>query len=282
MRLSTNLVRFHSEFGLKGTLDIFAEAGFEAIDFNTDIEEYHTDVHDKAFYEEIRSYGEERGLSFSQAHAPFGKKYDNILQTPELFENIFRGMRHASYLGAEMIVVHPCRPMDYKADGNREQVFEYNLEFYRRLIPYAEEFGIKIALENINRSICETAAGLVELYDELNHPAFTVCFDVGHGNLIGEDPAEMVYTIGKRIECTHVHDNNGVADQHTLPFYGNIEWQAVTKALADIGYEGNLNYEASAFVKQLPADLMPAGAKFMAKVGQYIIDRIEYYKRVRS
>jgi hypothetical protein len=50
------------------------------------------------------------------------------------------------------------------------------------------------------------------------------------------------------------------------------------KALADIGYRGNLNYEASGFLWRVPDALCPDGLKYMAKVGHYLISRFEYYK----
>ena len=50
------------------------------------------------------------------------------------------------------------------------------------------------------------------------------------------------------------------------------------KALADIGYQGALNYEASGFIKDLPHELYVDGLKLMAKVGHYLIGRFEYYQ----
>lgn len=71
MLLSTNLHRFHQTFGLKKTIDIFAEAGFRGIDFNTDIEQYCTDAHSPEFYRQIKAYANDKGIGFYQAHAPF-------------------------------------------------------------------------------------------------------------------------------------------------------------------------------------------------------------------
>ena len=50
------------------------------------------------------------------------------------------------------------------------------------------------------------------------------------------------------------------------------------KALADIDYKGDLNYEASAFLKNVPTALYSDGLAYMAKVGHYLISRFEYYK----
>lgn len=278
MYLSTNIIRFVTAFGLEKTLDLFADVGFRGIDFNTDLPEYYTDAHDKAFYQDIRNYAQDRGLAFSQSHAPFGSAYVDVERTKQRFAEIVCGMRHSSYLGVEMIVVHPCGHLNYREEGNREIMMDYNLDFYRRLIPYAEEYNIKIAIENINGTLTDTSDGLVELFDTLNNPVFTVCFDVGHAHIMGEDPADMIRKLGSRIGCTHIHDNNGTGDTHTLPFYGNIDWESVTKAFADIRYDGNLSYEASGFVKDLPQVMMPEGAAYMAKVGHYLIDRIASYR----
>ena len=162
-------------------------------------------------------------------------------------------MKNASYLGAPMRVVHPCTHLDYDVEGNADFLFEYNLNFYRRLIPYAREFGIKIAIENIGYvSVTSTPERLNKLYDTLNDPVFTICFDVGHCLLQGVDPAEAIMKLGDRLVngCTHVHDNFGTGDDHTLPYYGKVDWESVMKALADIGYKGDLNYEASGFFKR--------------------------------
>ena len=172
----------------------------------------------------------------------------------------------------------------YNVDGNAEILFEYNLDFYRRLIPYAKEYGIKIAIENIGSALSPTVTSTPErlnrLFDTLNDKVFTICFDVGHCLLQNVDPGEAIRAIGDRLVdgCTHVHDNNGDRDSHTLPFYGNVEWESVMKALADIGYRGDLNYEASGFLKKVPAELYVDGLKYMAKVGHYLVDRFEYYK----
>ncbi|MBQ2774014.1 MAG: hypothetical protein IJF45_06735 [Clostridia bacterium] len=46
-------------------------------------------------------------------------------------------------------------------------------------------------------------------------------------------------------------------------------------------YEGNFNYEASGFIKNVPQELRPDGLAFMARVGHYLVSRFEYYKKNR-
>ena len=85
MKLSTNTKYFHDELGLKKTIDILATAGFEAIDFNADLPEYHTDAHDAEFYREVRTYAAERGIVFTQTHAPFATSFADEEQTKRRF-----------------------------------------------------------------------------------------------------------------------------------------------------------------------------------------------------
>jgi sugar phosphate isomerase/epimerase len=107
---------------------------------------------------------------------------------------------------------------------------------------------------------------------------FKVCYDVGHAKICGQDPADMIRKIGPYIGCTHIHDNDGIHDSHTLPFYGTIDWENVMKAFAEIGYEGNLNYEAGLFVRNAPVDLRRESAEYMARIGKYLIGRYYHYQ----
>lgn len=278
MKLSSNIIRFHNELGLKQTIDVFSKAGFEGIDFNADLQEYHTDAHDEAFYKSIKEYAYDRGIVFGQTHAAFGSSFTDIDKTKQRFGEIVKSMQHSAWLGADMVVIHPCRHLSCKEANLYEEMMDYNLNFYRRLIPYAEEFGIRIAIENIMDSITETPEGLLELLRLLDHDAFTICYDVGHANICGQDPVGMILKLGNRIGCTHIHDNDGIHDSHTLPYCGTIQWEPVMKALAEVGYQGNLNYEAGYFVRETPVALRQESANYMACIGKHLIGRFEYYK----
>ena len=278
MLLTTNFILFHDVLGLEKTVDVLAKAGFAGIEFNADLKEYYTDAHDEAFYRGVRAYAAEKGAPITQAHAPFPSAFaDNEARTARRFFEIVRSMQHAAWLGAKMIVVHPCTHQSCEGEGF-DVMMDYNVKFYKRLQPYAEEFGIQIAIENIQRSVTATPAGLLQLLRALDSDAFTVCYDVGHAHCTGQGAAEMIYALGDVIGCTHIHDNDGARDLHTLPYYGTIDWEAVTKAFAEVGYKGNINYEAGLFLKRAPALLRQESANYMAAVGKHLIDRIHHYR----
>ena len=150
MLLSSNMIRLHDVFGVKGTFDLFAKVGIEGVDFNNDVPEYYTAEHDKAFYEELGNYARSHGVSICQAHAAYPPSFLEEEKTAKRFLEIVQGMQNAAHLGAPMIVVHPCTHLDCTVEGNFEPMYRYNLDFYRRLIPYAEKFGIKIAIGKLS------------------------------------------------------------------------------------------------------------------------------------
>ncbi len=284
MRLSSNMFKIHDAFGARGVFDVFAKVGIEGIDFNNDFAEYRTNEHSEQFYRDLSKYAEAKGIAVCQAHAPFPSSFTDEEKTAKRFDEIVLAMKNAAYLGAPMIVVHPCTHLDFSIEGNPEILFEYNLNFYRRLIPYAEKFGIKIAIENIDRlSVTSTPERLNRLYDTLDNPVFTVCFDVGHCLFEGVNPAEAIRKVGDRLVngCTHIHDNCGASDDHTLPYYGKADWESVMKALAEIGYAGDLSYEAGLFIINLPSDVYEDALRYMASIGRHLISRFEYYKNNR-
>ena len=80
MLLSANMIQIHDVFGLEGTVDLFAKAGFEGIDFNNDVAPYYTAEHDPAFYEAVGRYAKEHGIAICQAHAVYPPSF--LSRTP--------------------------------------------------------------------------------------------------------------------------------------------------------------------------------------------------------
>lgn len=286
MKLSINTHIFADAFGLKKGVGMLIDAGFDALDFSEFSEEYYTDAHDKVFYTDIRSYTEDRGVYFNQAHAPFPSSYNDPVKTRETFGHIVHGMRIASWLGVRDIIVHPCQHLDYIEDGNPERLFDINVDFYNRLKPYCEEFGIRVAVENmwqypktISHSTCSRPEEFVQYMDALDKQWFIACLDIGHAMLVKEKPDEMIRALGGRyLKALHVHDVDGFRDSHTLPFYGIVDWEKVMKALAKIDYQGELTYEATRFLDGTPKELWPDGLKYMERVGRYLIGRFDAHR----
>ena len=235
MRLSTSTSDIASRLGLEKTIDVLAAAGYDCIDFSQcDESIYGVDL-SKAYFVELRKYAEDKGVTFNQSHAPFASSFKDEEKTKKRFTEITEAIKRASYLGVENIVVHPCQHLAYAEKGNPELLFEYNMEFYSRLIPYCEEYGIRVAVENmwqrtgmINHSTCSRPAEFIRYIDELNNDCFVACLDIGHAALVREDLPDFIRALGnKRLKCLHVHDVDGTNDSHTLPYFGVVQWEKV-------------------------------------------------------
>lgn len=287
MKLSTTTGRFYTKFGFQKAIDYLADAGYDALDFS----QFNKDVYEadlgKDFLLEIRKYAEDKGVCFNQSHAPYGSSFEDEERTAKRFDEIVIAMERASYLGIKNIIVHPCQHLRYDVEGNPEKLFEYNMVFYKKLIPYCEEFGIRVALENmwqntgmINHSTCSRPEEFIRYLDELNNDCFVACLDIGHAALVREDPDEFIRKLGnKRLQCLHVHDVDGTEDSHTLPFFGVVNWHKVVKALAEIDYKGDFTFEADYFMNDKPIELLPDCAVLMAKTGKYLVSEFESYKK---
>lgn len=287
MKLSTTTDKLQVTFGFEKAIDYLAEAGYDAIDFSQFNEDIYEGDFSKDYFVEIKKYAEDKGLFFNQSHAPYGSSFVDEERTAKRFLEIVTAIKRASYLGVKNIIVHPCQHLKYDIEGNPEKLFEYNMNFYTKLIPYCEEYGIRVALENmwqhtgmINHSTCSRPDEFIKYVDALNNDCFVACLDIGHASLVREDVTDFIKKLGsKRLQCLHVHDVDGTNDSHTLPFYGVVNWEKVMKALADIDYKGDLTFEADSFMNNKPDVLLPECSKLMAKTGKYLVSKFENYKK---
>ncbi len=287
MILTTQTDYLARKFGHERAIEIIADAGFDAIDLSMFDMKNEDSVFMQDDYREyakkLRSLAEGRGLSFRQAHAPFPCSKEDTEYNAMIFPRIVRSIEIAGIVGAKCIVVHPMHHLRYVEHS--EELKEMNMDFYRRLAPYAKEAGIKIALENMWQrnpetkeivvSACSRTKDFVDWIDTLNDDCFTACLDLGHSGLYGFDAAEQIKGLGHRLGALHVHDNDYQADAHTAPYLGKMHWDTICEALAAIGYAGDFTLEADNFFNHFPETLAPNAAKFMQDIGRDLIDRIK-------
>lgn len=287
MLYSTNTPTVIPRVPIYEGLDMIIDAGFPLIDFTLyNHYDFALETNYKETAKNIRSHVEGRGAAINQSHAPFcsGERYltDFVPKLPRIIE-------FAALLGASCIVVHPMHESGYHYK-QRERIFDLNIKMYSSLAGVAKNSGIKIGIENmweyrpVSGIICDSACAdpyeMNRYFDALgDKDAFTVCFDVGHAALCGREPDDCIRTIGSRIGALHVHDVDYVSDLHTIPGHGKIDFDAVARSLADIGYTGDLTLEADGFLKRLDVELLPSALKLMNDVARRLADKVENYKR---
>lgn len=287
MKLVTQTEEICRRLGDENGIRCLCENGYDGIDYS--MFHMHDDdcVLNQQNYKEhvlnLKSIADSYGVSFEQSHAPFASARENDEEyNAKMKKLLVRSIEVAGLLDAKIIVVHPV--------FYSERKFEQNMELYHFLEPYAADCGVKIALENmwgrgkvdgverIIPNVCSVAEEFNEYVDALNPDHFTACLDIGHCGLVGDDAERMIRSMGSRLGCLHIHDNDNIHDSHTLPYMMDLDWNGILKSLADIDYRGNFTYEADNFLKGFPEELLPTAVKFMSDVGRYMMSVIDGYR----
>ncbi|MBQ7935306.1 MAG: sugar phosphate isomerase/epimerase [Clostridia bacterium] len=286
MKIAINNSVLLKQYTVEESLWILKNAGFDGADLSL-----HEILKDPAWqgddYVEkakaLKAEADRIGFPILQAHAPFDSTID---YAENKFEWTKRSVEIAGICGAKCIVVHPIQYLSYFDDPkNADILFDINMEFYGRLKPIADQYGIKIATENmwrtnpkrqvIDHSVCSRPEEFCRYVDELQQrygDTFTGCLDLGHMVLVGEDPCAMIRTMGSRIGALHVHDNDYRKDLHTIPGHGDMNFPAITEALKEIGYRGIYTLECGS---SLPRELLPVGVSYMANIARHFANKID-------
>ena len=182
----------------------------------------------------VRKIADETGLLYEFSHSKIpgcmelwrhtggGEDYVKLLK---------RNIDNCARLDIPILVVH-CQP-EYQTEPD----MALGLGYLEPVVRYAEDAGVKIALENIDHPQCllQTMAHFTD-----KHVGF--CYDAGHEACRGYG-YEFLPLVGDRLICTHIHDNDMVDDLHLIPFDGKIDWQRVMRQLRECKYEGPLTLE---------------------------------------
>ncbi|MBR4858154.1 MAG: sugar phosphate isomerase/epimerase [Clostridia bacterium] len=280
-----------SKFGEFKAVEMIAKAGFDAIDYSMTfmLKEGHplgTDEY-KKHIDLLCEAAKKNGVYFNQAHALTNIPAETREEAQRLLlEKNKKVIEIAGLMGIKTLVVHPVGTGEYI--GNEELIFERNMKYFKALLPYAEEYGVKLACENMwykdskagttRGSICSNPYEHARYVDEMGSEMFVACIDTGHCALAGREPQDCIRVLGKRLGALHVHDNDYRDDMHTLPGLSEMNWDEITKALADVDYKGDFNFETQHFFDSLNYEETETGLKLAAQIGRKMIAKIENYK----
>lgn len=269
IKIGISTQKLQAIYGDREALRLAKSIGADAVDFFTN----HFSVTDNdsvyarpdneivAYFTELGKYAKELGIEISQTHG----RLRIYLNNPELdaawLENARLDLLAASSLGAPVCVMHGVTTSVMGPDTEPQRMRELCYEQFSKRLSWAKLYGVKLATETFgycSRLECnEFFANAVEfknIFDRIsaegdNNEYFTICVDTGHSNTSVRfgDPSvgDVIRMYGKNISCLHLHDNDGVHDQHKVPMTGTIDWEDVCKALDEIGYEGVYNLEVN-------------------------------------
>jgi len=191
--------------------------------------------------------------------------------------------------GTELTVV-PATVGKVSPDGSPEEEWKWVVDSLKEVYELTEKFGIKIALEPLNRFetyFLNRADQAVALAKDVG-PNCGVCLDAFHMNIEEVDFMEAIRTAGDMLVDFHVADNNRMP-----PGMGQLNWPEIVKTLTEVGYDGAMTLEFVTPIDRTPVtkwpnqvetnpvDISPEQLKFIEDHGSSLLSEEFYTEMVK-
>jgi D-psicose/D-tagatose/L-ribulose 3-epimerase len=159
-------------------------------------------------------------------------------------ERMKKTIRAIGEMGGGMIggTVHSYWPAVFPPGvDSKEPMRRQSIKSLRELAPVAEDHGVMLNVEVINRfeqfliNTCEEAVAYVA---EVGSPVCNILLDTFHMNIEEDAIGDAIRRAGKRLAALHVGEPN-----RKPPGMGRMPWGEIKKALDDINYQGPMVME---------------------------------------
>ena len=220
---------FGFELPARERLDAIRSAGFSAVMLNwaDDLPEM---PHKEGYADLARAFD----LEIVNGHLPYegaNNLWRNGHDGDDWTEYLIQSILSAGRSGIPALVLHAARGI------TPPPLSEIGFTRFRRLAEAAKEANVLLAIENL-RSLSYGMA----ILDALDSPFIRACYDAGHHHCYGQDDTFLA-RYGARLCAIHLHDNDGMDDQHRIPFTGTINWPAEMARLKQTAYRGPITLE---------------------------------------
>ncbi|HKL12358.1 MAG TPA: sugar phosphate isomerase/epimerase [Halanaerobiales bacterium] len=157
----------------------------------------------------------------------------------ESIKQHIKAIEIASFLEANLMVVHTGSyyPGDKKGSENGKNRLYKSLN---KILPYAEQHDIIIALENYpvgENAIFNSPENVKKILGDFNSKFLKITLDIGHANLTKISAVEYLNKLKEEIVHLHINDNFGQADEHLIPGKGNIDYKKLLQTIKEINYD---------------------------------------------
>ncbi len=241
------------------------EAGIPAVEIFC--ARQHIDWSNHAQIREFAAWFRDSELTVHSLHAPMftdemwgrsGPRAVINITEPEkrkrivMVDEIKRVLEIAEYVPFQYLIQH----IGVGGEEYSEHKVDAAFNALDELSVFARQRGVEVLVENIPNGLA--SAERLLLFNELTHMKLNFCFDVGHANL-KEGVGNAFNLLKNGIRSTHIHDNNGIEDQHLFPLEsegGTIDWR---KTMALLKSQPN-QYPLLLELKEIPGLANPIQA----------------------
>jgi len=157
-------------------------------------------------------------------------------------EGFKQALRDAKAYGAGAVLLVPGVA---KNGVSYDECFQRSIVEIRKALPLAEEYNLKVGIENVGNNFVSTPQQAVQYLDAINHPLVGWYFDIG--NMLRLSPPEdWIRVLGKRLVRLHFKEASKTKGQGMKFFEGGNDWPAIMKAVDEAGYASWATTEQSA------------------------------------
>lgn len=258
--------------------------------FNKSIQEL------EQFFTPHRLAAGKMGITINQMHMPYpvyvptGSRELNDYLWKEAAP---KSLEICAFFQCPCLVIHGFKLARFL--GSEEEEWKQTEKFIDYLAPKAKELGITVCIENLYDSIgghlvegpgCD-AYKAAERIDRMNErykaEVLGFCFDTGHANLTGLDFEHFITVLGHRLKVLHIHDNDGIADLHQIPFTftrtrenkSSTDWDGLIRGLQKVQFKGVLSFETAPVLSAFPEVMKEDTLNFIRRIGEYLAEEIE-------
>ncbi len=223
-----------------------AKLGFDVIE----IAAHHLNSYSPAHIAEVAKAARDNGITLTSGLGPSATRN---LSSPDpeirkagraFFEETLTNL---AKLDIHIIggALHSYWPIDYSKPVDKAGDRARGLEGISSLADFANNLGINLCLEVLNRfenHVINTAAEGVAFVQEVGKPNVKVMLDTFHMNIEEDSFSDAIRTAGPLLGHFHTGENN-----RRVPGKGRLPWHEIGAALREINYQGAVVMEP--FVK---------------------------------
>jgi L-ribulose-5-phosphate 3-epimerase len=210
------------------------EVGFEVVQAPTT-----PDMHEA---EEIKKAAEAANIRIDSVmnmdHWKYPLSSGDAAVVAKCVEGMKTSLHNAKLWGSDAVLLVPAV---VNAETSYRDAWARSQREIRKLIPMAAELKVVIAIEEVWNKFLLSPLEMQKYIAEFESPWVKAWFDVGNVVLYGY-PQDWIRTLGKSIYKVHLKDFKRKEGGYTWVNLGDgdVDWAAVRKAFAEIGYSGSV------------------------------------------
>lgn len=246
-------------FSYSSMVDLLAKVGFSGIDMSFEVLPRDDWGALRGMLYAAKERARSRGICIPVCHLSFYMPSpDNAELMRKFSRELMLGIDAAEIMEIPMAVTHPIAIRSGKC--TYDEWLERNIGFLLPTVSYASKRNVRLCIENMANTAHSDGELLYGSSAEdvatlARHLGAGVCWDVGHANVSGYKNSEQMNKLRGEIDVLHIHDNNGERDEHLLPYDGSVDWGDVARGIAESGFCGVLDVEATAWALDSDRDV---------------------------